>query len=118
MTSLKRMTAILTLAFLVALTTVNSVFAAELDAAIESGLGKIVKYGRWVAAGILAIAFCLAWADRAQNSDNPHEVNRGTRKMIWSGVAFVAVIGYKLILTGLVEWFNLPASTIPAFLWQ
>lgn len=95
-------------------------FAAEgdLDGAIESGFGKIVKYGRWSAALLLAIVFCLAWAERSQNPDNPHEVNKGTRRMIWSGAGFVAVIGYKLVLTGLVQWFNVDPNSIPSFLWQ
>ncbi|HWI51280.1 MAG TPA: hypothetical protein VNT01_03985 [Symbiobacteriaceae bacterium] len=89
-----------------------------LDTAIASGFGKLVKYGRWGAALILAIIFCLAWAERGQNSDNPHEVNRGTKKMAWAGAGFVAVIGYKLILSGLVTWFNVDPNTIPQFLWQ
>ena len=90
----------------------------ELDSAIYAGFGKLVKYGRWTAALVLAIVFCLAWAERGQNSDNPHEVNRGTKKMVWAGAGFVAVIGYKLILSGLVAWFNVDPSTIPTFLWQ
>ncbi|HYF81257.1 MAG TPA: hypothetical protein VD973_29425 [Symbiobacteriaceae bacterium] len=90
----------------------------ELDTAIASGFGKLVKYGRWGAALILAVVFCLAWAERGQNSDNPHEVNRGTKKMVWAGAGFVAVIGYKLILSGLVAWFNVNPDSIPAFLWQ
>jgi len=90
----------------------------ELDTAITEGFGKLVKYGRWTAALILAIIFCLAWAQRVQNSDNPHEVNAGTKKMIWSGAGFIAVIGYKLVLSGLVAWFNVDPSSIPTFLWQ
>lgn len=95
-------------------------YAAEgdLDSAISSGFGKLVKYGRWSAALVLAIIFCLAWAERGQNSDNPHEVNRGTKKMIWAGAGFVAVIGYKLILSGLVTWFGVDPGSIPDFLWQ
>lgn len=96
----------------------GSAAAADLDTAIENGFGKLVKYGRWSAALVLAIVFCLAWMERGQNSDNPHEVNKGTKKMIWSGAGFVAVIGYKLILTGLVNWFNIDPNAIPAFLWQ
>jgi hypothetical protein len=38
--------------------------------------------------------------------------------MIWSGAGFVAVIGYKLVLTGIVNWFGVDPTTIPAFLWQ
>ena len=90
----------------------------ELDSAIEEGFGKLVKYGRWSAALVLAIVFCLAWAERGGNSDNPHEVQRGTKRMIWSGAGFVAVIGYKLVLTGIVNWFGVDPTTIPAFLWQ
>ncbi|MFZ5823884.1 MAG: hypothetical protein ACOY94_06090 [Bacillota bacterium] len=96
----------------------STAMAAELDAAIESGFGKLVKYGRWAAALLLAIVFCLAWAERGQNPDNPHEVNKGTKKMIWSGAGFVAVIGYKMILSGLVSWFGLNPDSIPTFLWQ
>lgn len=97
----------------------GTVFAAgELDTAIETGFGKIVKYGRWSAALMLAIVFCIAWAERSQNPDNPHEVNKGTRKMIWSGAGFIAVIGYKLVLTGLVQWFGVDPASIPSFLWQ
>lgn len=92
--------------------------ANALDTAIDSGFGKLVKYGRWTAALVLAVVFCLAWAERGQNPDNPHEVNKSTRKMMWSGAGFVAVIGYKLILTGLVNWFGIDPTTIPAFLWQ
>jgi hypothetical protein len=95
-------------------------FAADtdLDTAITSGFGKLVKYGRWTAALALAIVFCIAWAERGQNSENPHEVNRGTKKMLWSGAGFVAVIGYKLVLTGLVIWFGVDPAAIPTFLWQ
>lgn len=89
-----------------------------LDTAIETGFGKLVKYGRWGAALLLAVVFCLAWAERGQNPDNPHEVNKGTKKMIWGGIGFVAVIGYKLILTGLVTWFGVDPTAIPSFLWQ
>jgi len=90
----------------------------DLDAAITQGFGKLVKYGRWTAALALAIVFCLNWAERGQNQDNPHEVNRATKKMIWTGIGFVAVIGYKLILTGLVKWFGADPAAIPQFLWQ
>ena len=90
----------------------------DLDTAIASGFGKLVKYGRWGAALILAVIFCLAWAEKGQNSDNPHEVNRGNKKMMWAGAGFVAVIGYRLILSGLVAWFNVDPTTIPSFLWQ
>jgi len=95
-------------------------FAADgdLDAAINEGFGKLIKYGRWGATLILAIVFCLAWAERGQNSDNPHEVNKGTKKMIWAGAGFIAVIGYRMILTGIVAWFNIDPNTIPSFLWQ
>lgn len=89
-----------------------------LDEAIETGFGKLVKYGRWGAALLLAVVFCLAWAERGQNPDNPHEVNKGTKKMIWSGAGFVAVIGYRMILSGLVSWFGLDPNSIPTFLWQ
>lgn len=92
--------------------------AGELDDAIEGGFGKLVKYGRWTAALVLAVLFCLAAAERGQNSDNPHEQQRGTKKMIWTGAGFVAVIGYKLILTGIVTWFGIDAAAIPGFLWQ
>lgn len=90
----------------------------DLDTAIDAGFGKLVKYGRWTAALILAVVFVLAWAERGQNPDNPHEANRASRKMLWAGVGFVVVIGYKLVLTGLVTWFGLDPSTIPGFLWQ
>jgi hypothetical protein len=95
-------------------------FAADgdLDTAINSGFGKLVKYGRWTAALVLAVIFCLAWAEKGQNSDNPHEVNRSAKKMLWSGVGFVAVIGYMLVLSGLVAWVNVDPGVIPAFLWQ
>lgn len=111
----------LTLATSTALLTAQGTgFAAdgELDTAIYEGFGKLVKYGRWTAALVLAVVFCIAWAQRGQNSDNPHEVNQGTRKMIWAGAGFVAVIGYKLVLSGLVAWFNVDPTSIPAFLWQ
>ena len=91
---------------------------SDLDAAISAGFGKLVKYGRWTATLALAVVFCLAWAERGQNSDNPHEQNRASRKMLWSGIGFVAVIGYKLVLTGFVRWFNIDAAAIPSFLWQ
>jgi hypothetical protein len=90
----------------------------ELDTAIGSGFGKLVKYGRWTAALILAVIFCLAWAEKGQNSDNPHQVSQSAKKMLWSGVGFVMVIGYKLVLSGLVTWFNVDPSVIPPFLWQ
>lgn len=95
-------------------------YAAEsdLDTAINHGFGKLVKYGRWTAALALAVVFVLAWAERGQNPDNPHENARATRRMFWSGVGFVAVIGYKLVLEGFVQWFNLDPTSIPAFLWQ
>ena len=92
--------------------------AGELDDAIEGGFGKLVKYGRWTAALALAVFFVLAWAKRAQNGENPHEQQSATRQMIWTGVGFVAVIGYQLILTGLVEWFGIDRNAIPTFLWQ
>ncbi len=38
--------------------------------------------------------------------------------MIWSGAGFVAVIGYKMILSSLVTWFNIDPTAIPTFLWQ
>ncbi|HEY3365999.1 MAG TPA: hypothetical protein VGK74_13160 [Symbiobacteriaceae bacterium] len=91
---------------------------SELDTAIYAGFGKLIKYGRWTAALMLAIVFCLAWAERGQNPDNPHDVNRANKKMIWTGAGFIAVIGYKLILMGLVRWFNVDPATIPQFLWQ
>jgi hypothetical protein len=91
---------------------------SDLDASIAAGFGKLVKYGRWSAALVLGIVFCLAWAERGQNPDNPHEVNKGTKKMIWSGAGFIAVIGYKLVLTGIVKWFNVDPAAIPSFLWQ
>lgn len=89
-----------------------------LDSAINDGFGKLVKYGRWGAALALAVVFVLAWAERGQNPDNPHESARSTRRMFWSGAGFVAVIGYKLVLEGFVQWFNLDPSSIPSFLWQ
>jgi hypothetical protein len=92
--------------------------AGELDTAIENGFGKMVKYGRWGAALVLAVIFCMAWAEKGGNADNPHEVQRGNKRMMWAGAGFVAVIGYKLVLTGLVEWFGVDPSSIPAFLWQ
>lgn len=92
--------------------------APDLDTAITQGFGKLVKYGRWTAALVLGIVFVLAWAERSQNPDNPHEVNKATRKMIWTGAGFVAVIGYKLVLTGITQWFGIDPAMIPAFLWQ
>lgn len=77
-----------------------------------------MKYGRWTAALALAVVFVLAWAERGQNPDNPHENARSTKRMFWSGVGFVAVIGYKLVLEGFVQWFNLDPTSIPTFLWQ
>jgi hypothetical protein len=90
----------------------------DLDTAINDGFGKLVKYGRWGAALALVVVFVLAFAERGQNPDNPHESSRATRRMFWSGVGFVAVIGYKLVLQGFVQWFNLDPTSIPAFLWQ
>lgn len=90
----------------------------DLDAAISAGFGKLVKYGRWTAALILGVMFVWAWAEKGQSPDNPHEANRAIRRMVWTGIGFVAVIGYKLVLTGLVTWFNLNPATIPSFLWQ
>lgn len=90
----------------------------DLDAAISAGFGKLVKYGRWTAALILAVVFVLAWAEKGQSSENPHETVRAGRRMLWSGIGFVVVIGYQLVLTGIVRWFNMDPSTIPAFLWQ
>lgn len=91
---------------------------SDLDTAINDGFGKLVKYGRWTAALVLAVVFCLAAAERSQNQDNPHEVTRATRKMLWTAIGFVAVIGYKLVLSGLVRWFNIDSGAIPTFLWQ
>jgi hypothetical protein len=91
---------------------------ADLDTAISAGFGKLVKYGRWTAALILAVVFVLAWAEKGQNSENPHEANRAGRRMLWSGVGFVVVIGYQLVLTGIVKWFNMDPNAIPSFLWQ
>lgn len=91
---------------------------SDLDTAIDDGFGKLVKYGRWSAALALAVVFVMAWAERGQNPDNPHEAARSTRKMFWAGAGFVAVIGYRLVLEGLVQWFNLNPNSIPAFLWQ
>jgi len=98
----------------------NPALAAEgpLDTAINEGFGKLVKYGRWGAALALAVVFVLAWAERGQNPDNPHDSARATRRMFWAGAGFVVVIGYKLALEGLVTWFNLDVSSIPTFLWQ
>ena|GEM_PF-3665522 len=90
----------------------------ELDSAIDAGFGKLVKYGRWTAALALAVVFVLAWAERGQNPDNPHEATRTSRRMLWAGIGFVVVIGYKLVLTGIVRWFNIDPSAIPSFLWQ
>lgn len=107
------------LIFTLALMTAPALAAdPTLDSAIETGFGKLIKYGRWGAALLLALVFCMAWAERGQNPDNPHEVNKGTKKMIWSGAGFVAVIGYKIALTGIVSWFGLDTATIPSFLWQ
>lgn len=92
--------------------------APDLDTAITQGFGKLVKYGRWTAALVLGIVFLLAWAERTQNPDNPHEVNRATRKMIWTALGFVAVIGYKLVLVGITQWFGVDPTSIPTFLWQ
>jgi hypothetical protein len=92
--------------------------AGDLDSSIESGFGKLVKYGRWTAALLLGIAFVLAWAQRAQNADNPHDQSKSTKQMIWSGIGFVAVIGYKIALTGMVTWFGIDSTSIPSFLWQ
>lgn len=92
--------------------------AGDLDSSIESGFGKLVKYGRWTAALILGIAFVLAWAQRGQNADNPHEQSKGSKQMIWTGIGFVAVIGYQMALQGLVKWFGIDPSAIPSFLWQ
>lgn len=95
-----------------------SAAGGELDTAINDGFGKLVKYGRWTAALALVVMFCLSAAERGQNQDNPHEQQRATKKMIWTGAGFVAVIGYKLILTGIVTWFNIDRTAIPDFLWQ
>lgn len=92
--------------------------AGDLDSSIESGFGKLVKYGRWTAALLLGIAFVLAWAQRGQNADNPHDQSKSTKQMIWSGIGFVAVIGYKIALTGMVTWFGIDSTSIPSFLWQ
>jgi hypothetical protein len=92
--------------------------ADDLDTAIESGFGKLVKYGRWLAALVAAVFFVLGIAQRAQNSDNPHEQGKGTRQAIIASIAFVAIIGYKLVLTGLVKWFGISETDIPSFLWQ
>lgn len=91
---------------------------SDLDVAINSGFGKLVKYGRWAAALALAVFFVLGAAERGQNQDNPHEQQRATKKMIWTGAGFLLVIGYKLILSGLVAWFNIDPAAIPSFLWQ
>lgn len=91
---------------------------SDLDTAIDAGFGKVVKYGRWTAAMVLAVVFVLAWAERGQNPDNPHEANRAGRRMMWAGAGFLVVIGYKLVLTGLVNWFNIDPAAIPDFLWQ
>lgn len=90
----------------------------DLDTAISDGFGKLVKYGRWTAALVLAVVFVLAWAEKGQNSENPHEAGRATRRMVWSGIGFVVVIGYQLVLTGIVRWFNMDPAAIPSFLWQ
>jgi hypothetical protein len=90
----------------------------DLDSAISAGFGKLVKYGRWTAALVLAVVFVLAWAEKGQNSENPHEAVRAGRRMLWSGIGFVVVIGYQMVLTGLVKWFNLDPGAIPSFLWQ
>lgn len=100
------------------LTEVTGFAEPTLDSAINNGFGKLVKYGRWTAALVLAVLFCLSWAQRSQNAENPHEVHKSTKSMIWTGAGFVAVIGYKLILTGLVSWFDIDPNAIPAFLWQ
>lgn len=96
----------------------GTAMAADLDTSIEQGFGKLIRYGRWTAALILVAMFLLAWAERSQNSDNPHEVTKGTKKMILTGVGFVVVIGYQLVLSGLVNWFEIDPSSIPTFLWQ
>lgn len=96
----------------------GTALAADLDTSIEQGFGKLVKYGRWTAALVLVAVFLLSWAERSQNSDNPHEVTKATKKMILTGVGFVVVIGYKLVLTGLVNWFGIDPASIPSFLWQ
>jgi len=111
------MTGALTLALTLSATAAQAA-DGDLDDAITSGFGKLVKYGRWGAAMILAIVFVLGWAEKGQNSENPHEATRAGRRMMWSGAGFVIVIGYKLVLTGLVQWFNLDPGTIPSFLWQ
>lgn len=89
-----------------------------LDEMIESGLGKVVKFVRWGAAGVLAAMFLWAWSQKAANRDNSHMAHNMNTAMLLSGLGFVVVITYKYVLRGIVAWTGADPTIIPAWLWQ
>ncbi|MFZ5823885.1 MAG: hypothetical protein ACOY94_06095 [Bacillota bacterium] len=71
---------------------------------------------RGVALALAALAFFVGVA-RMGATDLPHERSRAQDLVIKAALAFVILVGDRMIAQGLVTWFEFPTSYLPVF-WQ
>jgi len=71
---------------------------------------------RKVALALTVIGFLLGVA-RLGGSDDPGERHRAQGLVTLTGIAFLVLVGDRMLVQGIAGWFGLPTSELPVF-WQ